>query len=127
MKSTDSIVYLIEDDEGSRASTECLLGVYGFSTKSFASAEQFLSEVVETPVGCIVSDLVLPGMSGVELFQRTRGMGWRTPVIILTAFGEVSTAVHALKNGIYDFLEKPFPPERLIQSVTECIQSDKMQ
>ncbi len=121
MKSTDSIVYLIEDDEGSRASTEFLLGVHGIRTKSFESAEQFFAEMVEEPAGCIVADLVLPGMSGLKLFERTRELGWNTPFIVLTAFGDVSTAVLALRRGICDFLEKPFPSERLIQSVSECL------
>lgn len=126
VKSTDSIVYLIEDDEGSRASTEFLLSVHGIQTKSFVSPEQFFSEVSENPVGCIVTDLILPGMSGLELFQRTRELGWTTPTIILTAFGEVTTAVHSLRNGVHDFLEKPFPADRLIQSVKECFQLDKL-
>lgn len=121
MKSTDSIVYLIEDDEGSLASTECLLGVHGFRTKSFASAEQFFDETVEEPTGCIVTDLVLPGMSGLELFERTRELGWKIPFIMLTAFGDVPSAVQALRSGILDFLEKPFPSQRLIQSVSECL------
>ena len=125
MKSTDSIVYLIEDDEGSRASTEFLLSVHGIQTKSFSTPEQFFAEVAENPVGCIVTDLVLPGMSGMELFQRTRELGWTTPTIIVTAYGEVSTAVHSLRNGVQDFLEKPFPAERLILSVKECFQRNK--
>jgi FixJ family two-component response regulator len=121
MKSTDSIVYLIEDDEGSLASTECLLGVHGFRTKSFTSAEQFFDDTVEEPTGCIVTDLVLPGISGLELFERTRELGWKIPFIMLTAFSDVPSAVHALRSGILDFLEKPFPAERLIQSVSECL------
>ena len=121
MKSINSIVYLIEDDEGSRESTVCLLNTHDFQTKSFATAEQFLSEVVEKPNGCILTDLVLPGMSGLELFQRTIELGWATPAILLTAFGDVPTVVRAFQQGIYDFVEKPFPSHRLIQSISACL------
>ena len=93
VKLTDYMVYLIEDDEGSRASTQCLLGVHGIPLRSFSSAEQFFFEVVGNSFGCIVTDLVLPGMSGLEMFLRTRELGWTTPVIMLTAFGDVPTAV----------------------------------
>ena len=122
MKSADSMVYLIEDDEGSRASTECLLSVHGFRTKSFTSAEQFFGEILEEPAGCIVTDLILLGMSGQKLFERTRELGWKTPFIMLTAFSDVPAAVLAIRSGVYDFLEKPFPSERLIQSVSECLE-----
>lgn len=121
MKLIDSIVYLIEDDEGSRASTECLLGVHHIQSRSFGTAEHFFSEVAEHPVGCIVTDLILPGMSGLELLQKTREMGWTIPVIVLTAFGDVATVVNAFQNGVYDFLEKPFLPDRLINGVSNCL------
>ncbi len=107
-KTIDPTVYLIEDDEGSRASTACLLGVYQIHAKCYESAEHFLSEVAEPPVGCIVTDLALPGMSGIELLRKSREFGWTIPVIVLTAFGDVATVVDAFKSGVHDFLEKPF-------------------
>jgi FixJ family two-component response regulator len=121
VKTIDPIVYLIEDDEGSRESTTCLLGVFQFHVRSFESAEQFFSEVTEHPVGCILTDLNLPGMSGLELLHKVRQSGWTTPVIFLTAFGDVPTVVDAFKSGVHDFFEKPFLPQRLIKSVSECM------
>ena len=117
---TSPSVYLVEDDEGSRDSTVCLFNVHGIKTKCFQSAEQFLTEQIECPVGSIVTDLVLPGMSGLEMFQKTRDKGWTTPAIVLTAFGDVPSVVQAFRYGIYDFLQKPISAESLIRSVKEC-------
>ena len=119
-----AMVYLIEDDEGSRHSMECLFAAHGIATKSFESAERFLdvhSSDTIAPVGCIVSDLVLPGISGQELLQQTRLRGWSIPTIIVTAFGEVSSVVLAFRSGVHDFLEKPVPAEILIGAVTKCL------
>lgn len=120
------MVYLIEDDEGSRHSLECLFATHGIATRSFESAERFLDvHAGETiaPEGCIVSELVLPGISGLELLQQTRCRGWSIPTIIVTAFGEVSSVVLAFRSGVHDFLEKPIPSEILIGAVTECLAS----
>ena len=78
---------------------------------------------IENPIGCIVTDLILPGISGLELFQRTRVLGWTMPTIIFTAFGDVGSVVRAFRCGIFHYLEKPFSSEKLIQSVKECLAS----
>lgn len=100
-----------------------LFAAHGIATQSFESAERFLdvhSGKTIAPVGCIVSDLVLQGISGLELLQQTRRRGWRIPTIIVTAFGEVSSVVLAFRSGVHDFLQKPVPAEILIGAVTEC-------
>lgn len=124
VKTIDPTVYLIEEDEGSRESTAFLLGMYQIHAKCYESAEQFLSEVAD-PVGCIVTDLALPGMSGIELLRKSREFGWTIPVIVLTAFGDVQTVVSAFRSGVHDFLEKPFLPQRLIKSVSECLSNGR--
>lgn len=113
-------VYVIDDDEGSRKSVECLFNVHGIQTLSFESASAFLETTVQ-PVGCIVTDLNMPNMNGLELLEKLREAGWKIPVIIITAFGEVSSCVLALKAGVVDYLEKPVPPETLIARVKECL------
>lgn len=121
-----AMVYLIEDDEGSRDSLECLFAAHGIETRSFESAERFLDvHAGETiaPEGCIVSDLVLPGISGLELLQQTRRRGWGIPTIIVMAFGEVSSVVLAFRSGVHDFFEKPIPSKILIGAVTACLAS----
>jgi two-component system response regulator FixJ len=113
-------VYVIDDDEGSRKSVECLFNVHGIPTVSFESAAAFLETTVQ-PVGCIVTDLNMPNMNGLELLEKLREAGWKIPAIIITAFGEVSSCVLALKAGVVDYLEKPVPPETLIARVKECL------
>ena len=114
-------VYVVDDDEGSRNSIECLFNVHGINCETFDSAEKFLVGRTEQPVGCVVTDLNMPGMSGLDLYQKTRDMGWSVPTIIITAFGEVASCVHALKSGVLDYLEKPVPTESLITRVKECL------
>ena len=114
-------VYVVDDDEGSRNSIECLFNVHGINCETFDSAEKFLAGRTEQPVGCVVTDLNMPGMSGLDLYQKTRDLGWSVPTIIITAFGEVASCVHALKSGILDYLEKPVPTEALITRVKECL------
>jgi len=87
----------------------------------FDSAAKFLDSYSEQPIGCIVTDLNMPGMSGLELYQKTRERGWSLPTIIVTAFGEVSSCVKAFKSGILDYMEKPVPTDALISRVKECL------
>ncbi len=114
-------VFVVDDDEGSRSSIECLFTVHGISASTFESAEKFLEGRTEQPIGCIVTDLNMPGMSGLELYHKTRELGWTIPTIIVTAFGEVASCATAFKSGILDYMEKPVPTEALITRVKECL------
>ena len=114
-------VYVVDDDEGSRKSIECLFNVHGIYTASFESAQQFLEAKEIQQVACIVTDLNMPGMTGLEMLERARQSGLDLPAIIITAFGEVSSCAGALKSGVLDYLEKPVPPEMLISRVRECL------
>ncbi len=118
---TSPTVFVVDDDEGSRNSIECLFDVHGLSCSTYESAEAFLDSHDEQPVGCVVTDLNMPGMTGLELFQQMRERGWRLPTIIVTAFGEVSSCVKAFKSGVLDYMEKPVPTEALITRVKECL------
>ena len=118
---TAPTVFVIDDDEGSRNSIECLFNVHGISCTTFDSAQKFLEGRTEQPIGCIVTDLNMPGMTGLELYQKTVELGWSVPTIIVTAFGEVGSCSRAFKSGILDYLEKPVPTEALITRVKECL------
>ncbi len=114
-------VFVVDDDEGSRNSIECLFDVHGLACLTYESAEKFLESHDEAPIGCIVTDLNMPGMTGLELYQKTRERGWTLPTIIVTAFGEVASCVKAFKSGVIDYMEKPVPTEALISRVKECL------
>lgn len=118
---TTPTVFVVDDDEGSRNSIECLFDVHGLTCETYESAEKFLESHSEAPVGCVVTDLNMPGMTGLELYQQTRERGWVLPTIIVTAFGEVASCVKAFKSGVIDYMEKPVPTEALISRVKECL------
>src|SRR3954453_24131885 len=109
-------VYVIDDDAAMRDSLDFLLGSTGFSVRLFDSATIFLNELPELAFGCVVTDVRMPGIDGIELLRRLNcGTGVpKLPVIVMTGHGDVPLAVEAMKLGAVDFLEKPFEAERLI-------------
>lgn len=114
-------VYVIDDDEGSRKSIECLLSVHGIPSIAFDSARRFLSLVSKEPIGCIVTDLNMPEMSGLDFFQHVQSLGWQIPTIIITAYGEVKSCASAFTAGVMDYLEKPVLPETFIASIRSSL------
>lgn len=101
-------VYIVEDDAAMRDSLSLMLGLLGFNTVSFDSAEAFLQTYREEWAGCVVADLKLPGMTGLELQQTLRGRGAKLPFVIITGHGDVKSARAAFQLEAVDFLEKPF-------------------
>lgn len=101
-------VYIVEDDAAMRDSLSLMLGLLGFNTVSFDSAEAFLQTYREEWSGCVVADLKLPGMTGLELQQTLRGRGAKLPFVIITGHGDVKSARAAFQLEAVDFLEKPF-------------------
>jgi two-component system response regulator FixJ len=116
-------VTLIDDDPGVLDAVGMLLTTKGFSVAVFSSANAFL----EAPPshGCVVSDLRMPGLNGLELLSAIQSSHDPRPVILLTAHGDVELAVRALKQGAFDFIEKPFDEERLLQAVMAALESGK--
>jgi two-component system response regulator FixJ len=110
-------VYVIDDDEAMRDSLQFLLGAADFDVTLFESAQAFLEAVGTLPFGCIVSDVRMPGIDGIELLRRLQAQNSRLPVIIMTGHGDVPLAVEAMKLGAVDFLEKPFDDGALIGMV----------
>jgi two-component system response regulator FixJ len=110
-------VYVIDDDEAMRDSLEFLLNSVEFEVALFDSAQAFLDAIPSLEFGCVVSDVRMPGIDGIEMLRRLKALQSRLPVIIMTGHGDVPLAVEAMKLGAVDFLEKPFEDDLLIAMV----------
>jgi two-component system response regulator FixJ len=107
-------VYVIDDDDAMRDSLDFLLGSADFHVTLFGSADHFLDTLSKADFGCVVSDIRMPGIDGIELLKRLKASRSAFPVLIMTGHGDVPLAVEAMKLGAADFLEKPFEDDRLI-------------
>ena len=116
-------VALIDDDPGVLEALGMLLTSRGLHHASYSSADAFLS--APPCGGCVVSDLRMPGLNGLELLTALQSIHDQRPVILLTAHGDVELAVRALKQGAFDFIEKPFEEARLLQAITAAGCSNK--
>lgn len=114
-------IALIEDDEAILRSLGMLLKSRGMTVRSYLSAETFLGELGEVAPDCVISDIRMPGISGLELQQELRKQDTSIQVILITGHGQISMAVKAIKDGVFDFIEKPFDDERLIESIGAAI------
>ncbi|RAI43059.1 response regulator FixJ [Rhodoplanes roseus] len=119
--SADAVVHVIDDDESVRKSLDFLLRAAGFRTATYETALAFLNALPDVSSGCIVTDVKMPEVSGVDLLKRLRDMHVRLPVIVITGHADVPMAVEAMKNGAVDFLEKPFDDEVLLVSVRAAL------
>ena len=112
----DAIVFIVDDDEAVRQSTAWLIESIGLKVNSFVSADDFL-ENYNNESGCIVMDVRMPGMSGLEAQEEMKNRGINLPLIFITGHGDVPMAVRALKRGAFDFIEKPFNDQLLLDAV----------
>jgi FixJ family two-component response regulator len=117
-------VYAVDDDIVARILLEETLKAANLKVETYASAEEFLAQYNENRGGCLLLDIMMPGMDGLELQQVLAARGDTTPVIFLSGADDVSTAVSALKAGALDFIEKPINPSRVVESVREAISFD---
>jgi len=128
MNSTNATVYVIDDDEAVRASLRFLVESDVHRVETFASAQAFLNRSLEDDVGCIISDVRMPGMSGLELQDALNARGVALPLIIITGHGDVEMAVRAMKSGAFDFVEKPFDERELLavvdRAIVDCATAD---
>lgn len=114
-------IAIIDDDFAVLDSLGQLLEGAGLDVCSYQSAEDFLSEAVESDIGCVVSDVRLPNMTGIELHHEIAQRYPSLPVILITGHGDISMAVTAVKNGAVDFIEKPFSDERIVASIRHAV------
>ncbi len=128
MNNNTTTVYVIDDDDAVRESLSWLLESVGLHVETFADAHSFLAQVNNVQSnGCVVTDVRMPGMSGLELQTEMTERQIGLPVIIITGHGDVPMAVRAMKSGAYDFIEKPFNDQELLERVQRCLQQQQEQ
>jgi two-component system response regulator FixJ len=117
-------VFIVDDDAGVRASVRMLLKSIGIAATPLASAQEFLESFDPAQPGCLVLDIRMPGMSGLELQQQLNLRGATIPVIFVTGHGDVPMAVEAMRHGAFDFLQKPFRDQELIDRIQRALAHD---
>lgn len=117
-------VFVVDDDQAVRESLGMLLRSMGQRASLFDSAQAFLDQYTPEWCGCIVLDIRMPGMSGVELHQRLKTMGCTIPVIFVTGHGDVPMAVEAMHSGAFDFIQKPFRDQELLDRINHALTWD---
>jgi len=121
----DPIVYLVDDDPDVRRSLERLFSTWGLEAQTFAGPEEFLATERENRPACLILDLKLPGMSGLELQELLQALNLDIPIIFISAYGTVAESVRAMKSGALEFLEKPIAETTLIDAVTRAIEKHR--
>ena len=117
----DGIVHVIDDDDAMRESLAFLLKSAKVKVATYESANEFLAKLPQINAGCVVTDVRMPGMSGIELLKHLRDLKNMVPVIVITGHGDVPLAVEAMKFGASDFLEKPFDDDLLLAAVQSAL------
>lgn len=118
------VVYIVDDDDGMRRALSTLLTTIGHSTIAYASPTEFLSKYDPSKPSCLVLDVRMPEMSGLEVQQQLNRSGSMLPVILITGHGDVPMAVQAMKDGAFDFLQKPFRDEDLLDRIRKALELD---
>ncbi len=125
MSESEATIFVVDDDPGVRQSLEMLIRAIGQSVETYASAGEFLDAYTSERPGCLVLDLRMPGMSGLELQEELGSRGSNLPVIFITAHGDVPTAVDAVKGGAIDFIQKPFRDQDLIEKIELALEQNE--
>lgn len=123
----EPVVFVVDDDEAMRNSLKWLIESTGMSVRTYGSADEFLANYYPGRAGCLLLDVRMPGMSGLELQGHLARQAIRLPVIIITGHGDVGMAVRAMKAGAVDFIEKPFNDEALLSSIRQALAFDERQ
>jgi two-component system response regulator FixJ len=118
---SDSVVYVVDDDDAVRESLEFLLSSSQLPVRTFNSASAFLTSLPPMPSGCVITDVRMPDLSGIELLKRLMELEIRMPVIVITGHGDVPLAVEAMKLGAVDFFEKPFDSDKIVAAVRNAL------
>lgn len=119
-----SLIRIVDDDAEMRESLEFLLSTEGWKSRSYASAEAFLETDDVMVPGCLILDILMPGLSGLQLQELLKKKDYSLPILFITAHGDITMAVEAVKNGAFDFLPKPLDDEKLLASVEKAIALD---
>jgi FixJ family two-component response regulator len=127
MSEPSATVYVVDDEPDMLKALQRLLGAAGFSVQTFVSPEKFLAEHDDAAPGCIVLDLALPGLNGLELQQALQAQGSALPIVFLTGRGDIAASVRAMKLGAADFLTKPVGADALIAAVGAALERNRAQ
>src|ERR1700737_3547525 len=119
--SDKQIVHVIDDDPAILISTAGFLTAKGFGVKTYASAQDFLETIGPHAVGCVVTDVHMPGISGIELMSKLKERGLVLPIIIVTAYADILLGSEAMKLGAFDLLEKPFNNRALVETIRRAL------
>lgn len=124
MTKTEPTVFIVDDDEAIRDSLQMLMSSVGLESACYASAQEFLTDYDPDQPGCLVLDVRMPGMSGLDLQERLVAMQSILPIIFITGHGEVPMAVHAMRAGAVDFVQKPFSEQALLDQIHRAVEQD---
>lgn len=123
--SSDAVVFIIDDDDAVRDALSLLIEAEGLMARTYASADEFVAALEPSQHGCVIADVRMPGMNGIELLQYLQTRNILIPVIIVTGHGDLPMAVAALRGGAADFFEKPFDDKLLLASLQESLDRDQ--
>ena len=123
---SEPTIFVVDDEPAVRTSIWMMLERTGYSIKLFDSGQAFLDQFETTHAGCLISDVRMPGMDGMQLLDQLKSLGANLPIVLLSAHGDIAMAVRAMKIGAMDFLEKPIDPHLLRQKVAEAVRKDSL-
>ncbi len=123
-KPLKSVVYVVDDDDGMRSALVALIGTIGHDAIEFARPEDFLRDFDPQRPACVLLDVRMPGMSGLDVQRELNRRGAMIPILLITGHGDVPMAVQAMKDGAFEFLQKPFRDQELIDGINRALQKD---
>lgn len=118
---SEPVIHVIDDDDAARHSLEFMLDCAGYKVRAYPSAVEFLKHVQRLEPGVIVTDVRMPQMTGIELVDKLKSLGVVTPVIVVTGHADVPMAIHAMKQGVADFIEKPFGDDAILTVIRSAL------
>ncbi len=122
MPMSERIVYIVDDDPAVRDAVSWLMKTVSLPTRAFGFADEFLESLKTDPTGCVITDVRMPGMSGLDLQQKLVERYPNLPVIVITGHGDIEMAVRSMKSGAFDFIQKPFNDQELVDCVNKAIE-----
>ena len=124
MTEENAMVFIVDDDEAVRDSIELMMESVDQPAKTYADAQAFLDDYNSSMSGCIVMDVRMPGMNGMELHRRLNELGCNLPIIFVTGHGDIQMAVEAMQNGALDFVTKPYREQELLDTISRALDKD---
>ena len=126
MRQPDAVIAIVDDDPSAREGLESLIRSAGWRVETFASAQEFLARPRDEAPSCLILDLQLPGLSGLDLQKRMAELELEIPIVFLTGHGNIPASVQAMKAGAVEFLTKPFDEQELLRAIEEAIERDRL-